>query len=62
MRNGAIRSDSINMEGKVNHLTVTEAVRNRLGYYDKSDLDTIISWQEEEAFTFDEECEFLKNV
>ena len=61
MNDGALRSDTIKIEGKVNHLTVEKAVRNHLGYYDKYDFDRLISWQNEEEFTDEEYDEFWKN-
>ena len=44
MNDGAIRSDTIKIEGKVNQYTVERAVRNKLGYYDHYNLDRLISW------------------
>lgn len=62
MRDGSLKSDTINIEGKVNRWTVEKAVKDqRLGYYDCSDFDELISWQEEEKFTSDELDEFWKN-
>lgn len=60
MNDGALKSDTIEIEGKVNHLTVEKAVRDKL-YYDRYDFDRLISWQEEDSFTFEEEQEFWKN-
>lgn len=57
MNDGALRSDTINIEGKVNHYTVERAVHNKLGYYDHYRL---ISWQVEEEFTSEERDEFWK--
>ena len=34
MNDGAIRSDTIKIEGKVNQYTVERAVHNKLGYYE----------------------------
>jgi len=60
MMNGALRSDTVKIEGKVNQYTVERAVRNELGYYDRYDFDRLISWQEEEEFTPEERDEFWK--
>ena len=43
MLNSALRSDTIEIEGKVNHHTVERAVRNKLGY-DRDDFRKLISW------------------
>ena len=60
MIDGAIRSDTIKIEGKVNQYTVERAVRNKLGYYDHYNFDRPISWQVEEEFTTEERDEFWK--
>ena len=60
MNDGAIRSDTIKIEGKVNQYTVEQAVRNKLGYYDHYNFDRLISWQVEEEFTTEERDEFWK--
>lgn len=60
MNDGAIRSDTIKIEGKVNQYTVELAVRNKLGYYDHYNFDRLISWQVEEEFTTEERDEFWK--
>ena len=60
MNDGAIRSDTIKIEGKVNQYTVERAVHNKLGYYDHYNLDRLISWQVEEEFTTEERDEFWK--
>ena len=60
MNDGAIRSDTIKIEGKVNQYTVERAVRNKLGYYDHYNFDSLISWQVEEEFTTEERDEFWK--
>ena len=61
MNDGALKSDTIEMEGKVNHFTVERAVRNKLGYYDRYDFDRLISWQVEDEFTPEERDEFWKS-
>lgn len=60
MNDGAIRSDTIKIEDKVNQYTVERAVRNKLGYYDHYNFDRLISWQVEEEFTTEERDEFWK--
>ena len=60
MNDGAIRSDTIKIEGKVNQYTVERAVRNKLGYYYHYNFDRLISWQVEEEFTTEERDEFWK--
>lgn len=60
MIDGALRSDTIKIEGKVNHYTVERAVRNKLRYYDEDNFDRLISWQVEEEFTSEERDEFWK--
>lgn len=60
MMDGALKSDTIKIEGKVNHYTVEQAVRDKL-YYDHYDFDRLISWQVEEKFTPEEREEFWKN-
>ena len=60
MNDGAIRSDTIKIEGKVNQYTIERAVRNKLGYYDHYNFDRLISWQVEEEFTTEERDEFWK--
>jgi len=61
MNDGALRSDGVKIEGKVNHYTVERAVCNNLSYYDRYDFDRLISWQVEEEFTPEEQDEFWKN-
>lgn len=61
MVDGALKSDTFEIEGKINHLSIEKVVRDKLGYYNRSDLSKIISWQEEDTFSFEEEQEFLKN-
>ena len=61
MNDGALRSDTIKIEGKVNHYTVERDVRNKLGYYDRYDFNRLISWQVEEEFTDEERDEFWKS-
>ena len=62
MRDGSIKSDTVEIEGTVNHWTIEKAVRDkRLGYYERSDFDRLISWQEEERFTDEEHDEFWNN-
>ena len=60
MNDGAIRSDTIKIEGKVNQYTVERAVHNKLGYYDHYNFDRLISWQVEEECTTEERDEFWK--
>lgn len=60
MNDGALRSDTIKIEGKVNQYTVERTVRNKLGYYEQYDFDRLISWQVEENFTDEERDEFWK--
>ena len=61
MNDGALRSDTVEVEGKVNHMSVEKAIKTqRLGYYDRYDFDRIISWQVEEEFTWEEKEEFWK--
>ena len=60
MNDGAIRSDTIKIESKVNQYTVERAVHNKLGYYDHYNFDRLISWQVEEEFTTEERDEFWK--
>ena len=61
MNDGSLRSDTISIEGKVNHHTVGRAVLNKLGYYDHYNFDRLISWQVEEEFTAEERDEFWKS-
>lgn len=58
--NGVLESKTVNVKGKVNHLTVEEAIRSKL--YDRYDFDRLISWQVEEEFTYEEQEEFLKTI
>ena len=61
MNDGGLMSDTFEVEGKVNHLSLQKKVRDSLIYnmkYDKYDFDRIISWQEEEPFTYEEKDEF----
>ena len=60
MNDGAIRSDTIKIKGKVNQYTIERAVYNKLGYYDHYNFDRLISWQVEEEFTTEERDEFWK--
>ena len=58
--NGTIESKTVEVEGKVNHLSVEKAVRDSI--YDIYDRTfTILSWQEEDEFTWEEQEEFWKN-
>lgn len=59
MNDGALRSDTIEIEGKVNHYTVERAVQDKL-YYDRYNFGRLISWQVEEEFTDEEREEFWK--
>ena len=56
-----IETLTVDVEGKVNHFSVEKAVRDSLSYYDKIGAMTIISWQEEDPFTYEEQSEFWKN-
>jgi hypothetical protein len=58
---GRIESNTVEIEGKINHLSVMKAIRDRLDYYKRSEAFTVISWQEEDAFDLDEQSEFWKN-
>ena len=60
MNDGALRNDTVKIEGKVNQYTVERAIRDKLGYYDHYDFDRLISWQIEEEFTDEERNEFWK--
>ena len=51
--NGVLESKTVTVKGKVNHLTVEEAIRGKL--YDRYDFDMLISWQVEEEFTYEEQ-------
>lgn len=55
---GAIGSETIEIEGKVNHLTVEKALKKTFSYYDRFGSITILSWQDEEPFTFEEKDKF----
>lgn len=57
----ALRSETIKIEGKVNHYTVERSVCNKLGYYDKYNFDRLISWQIEDEFTPEELDKFWKS-
>lgn len=61
LNSGAILTDVISIEGKVNHLSITKEIREKMDYYER-EWPTILSWQEEEPFTSEEEDEFWKNV
>ena len=61
MKDGALKSDTIEIEGKINHFTVEKAVRDELGYYNRYIFDRLISWQAEEKFTPEERDEFWKS-
>lgn len=61
MNDGALRSDTIDIEGKVNQYTVERAVRNELSYYDRHNFGQLISWQVEEEFTDEEYVKFWDN-
>lgn len=56
-----IETLTVDVEGKVNHFSVEKAVRDTLPYYDKIGARTILSWQEEDPFTYEEQSEFWKN-
>lgn len=58
MNDGALRSGTFDVEGKVNHLSVQKAVQDKLSYYSKNNFNQLISWQEEDEFTFEETQEF----
>ena len=58
---GEIETTTVNINGKINHYTVEKAVRDSLSTYDKIGVRTILSWQEEDGFTFEEASEFWKN-
>jgi hypothetical protein len=58
---GRIESNTVEIEGKINHLSVMKAIRDRLDYYKRSESFIVISWQEEESFDLDEQSEFWKN-
>ena len=56
--NGGLQSAEVEIEGKVNELTVKKAVQNRLDYYKRDSVRKIIAWSDNERFTWDEESEF----
>lgn len=58
---GRYDSETIDIEGKVNHLSVEKAFKDNLSYHRRGDPFTVISWQEEEEFTSEEQSEFWKN-
>ena len=60
--NGGYDSDTIEIEGKVNELSVKKAVRDSLSYYKRDEVARIISWQETEEFDFDEKRNFYANL
>ena len=60
MNDGALRSDTIEIKGKINHYTVERAIHGKLNYYACYDFDRLISWQVEEEFTPEEQDEFWK--
>lgn len=57
---GEIQTTTVQIEGKINHYTVDKAVRDSLTY-DELGSRTILSWQEEDGFTFEESKEFWEN-
>lgn len=58
--NGEIDSKSIEIEGKVNNQTVKKAFMDKLSYPRSMEPFTVLSWQEEEVFTPEEQDEFWK--
>lgn len=60
MKDGALKSDTIKIEGKINHYTVGQTICDKLGY-DSYDFSRLISWQVEEEFTNEEYDEFWGN-
>lgn len=61
LNSGAIKTDTIEVTGKVNENVVAKIIRDKMNYYDR-EWPTIISWQDTEPFTFDESNEFWKNA
>ena len=59
--NGGIECDCIEVNGKVNHYTVTKALKNSLSYYGQDNLRQVLCWSEEEEFTPEERDEFWEN-
>ncbi len=58
--NGEIDSESVEIEGKVNNQTVKKAFKDNLSYPKSMEPFTVLSWQEEEVFTPEEQDEFWK--
>lgn len=58
--NGGLQSAEVEIEGKVNELTVKKAVQNSLDYYKRDSVRKIIAWSDSEDFTFEEQEEFYK--
>ena len=58
--NGGLQSAEVEIEGKVNELTVNKAVQNSLNYYKRDSVRKIIAWSDSEDFTFEERNEFYK--
>jgi hypothetical protein len=55
---GALNSGTFEIEGKLNHLSVQKAIRDKSSYYNRNNFNQLISWQEEDEFTFEETQEF----
>lgn len=58
--NGEIDSKSLEIEGKVNNQTVKKVFMDNLSYPRSMEPFTVLSWQEEEVFTPEEQDEFWK--
>ena len=60
MENG-IKNDTFNIEGKVNHFTIMKAINDSFDKFSENGCKYVISWSEEDVFTFEEVTEFWEN-
>jgi hypothetical protein len=55
---GGIQSSEVEITGKVNIDSVTQAVKDSLNYYKRDSVNKIIAWSPSEEFTWEEREEF----
>lgn len=57
---GHLESETIEIEGKINHYKIMKEIREIAPYHRKHDAFIILSWQVEEPFTDEEYDEFFR--
>lgn len=59
--NGGFHHREIRLEGKANYESIKKALRDSVDYYQRDNINVIVSWQEVEPFNDEESEEFWKS-